>query len=332
MEVALNHYIGVDLGGTNLRAAVVDVQCGACLGTRRALTPLNVDEYGLLASIMNLVKEVIAESGIPVEQVGGVGVGVPGLVDMENGRVMHMPNIPGNWPEVPAAGILSGSLGLPAYLLNDVRCITLAEWQSGAGRGVDTLACYAIGTGIGGGVVVGGQLHLGISGSAGELGHVVVEPNGPPCKCGGWGCLEMYAAGPSIRAEGLSAVSRGLAPRLRALIGGDLNQVTVERMVEAAREGDPDVQAIFKRAGYYLGIAMGHTLAVISPKQIIIAGGVAEAFDLLIDPIRQTLRERVFLVPVDQVDIARGQLGGDAGLVGAALWAWKNDPRINKSN
>jgi len=237
---------------------------------------------------------------------------------------MHLPNIPGNWPEVPTAAILSTDLGLPVYLLNDVRCITLAESRFGAGRGADTLACYAIGTGIGGGVVVGGQLHLGISGSAGELGHVVVEPDGPPCKCGGKGCLELYAAGPSIRAEGLSAVTRGLAPHLRALVDGDLNQITVERMVQAAREGDLDVQAIFTRAARYLGIAMGHTLAVISPQRIVIAGGVADAFDLLVEPIRKTLCERVFLVPVEKMQIVRGMLGGDAGLVGAALWAQEN--------
>jgi glucokinase len=324
VEEHLKYYIGVDLGGTNLRAAMVDVQSGNCLTVRRALTPLDVDEAGLLARMAGLVNEVIVESGVPGEAVGGVGVGVPGLVDLERGVVLHLPNVPGNWPEVPFSQILGDYLGLPVSLLNDVRCITLAEWLFGAGRGVDTLACYAIGTGIGGGVVVGGRLHLGISGSAGELGHVVVEPDGPPCKCGGRGCLELYAAGPSIRAEGLSAVTRGLAPHLRELAGGDLNQVTVELMVAAAREGDADVRAIFNRAGRYLGIAIGHTLAVISPQRVIIAGGVAEAFDLLLDPVRTTLCERVFLVPVSQVEIVRGELGGEGGLIGAALWAREN--------
>jgi glucokinase len=235
--------------------------------------------------------------------------------------VLLLPNVPGDWPAIAFRDELQARIGLPVNLLNDVRCITLAEWTFGAGRGVDTLACYAIGTGIGGGVIVNGRLHLGISGSAGELGHHIVEPNGLPCKCGGRGCLEMYAAGPAIRAQGVTAVVRGWPTRIATLAGGDLNRVTTELVLQAAREGDPFACAIFEQAGVYLGLAIANTLLTISPRKVVLGGGVAAAGDLLLDPIRRTLRERVFLMPADRVEIALAALGPDAGIVGAALWS-----------
>jgi glucokinase len=316
-----NLRLGIDLGGTHLRAALVDTNSGALLAVRRVATESQSGEAALLARMAALADDVIAASGIARTDIGGVGVGVPGLIDLERGVVLLLPNVPGDWPRIPFRDTLAGALGLPVHLLNDVRSITLGEWACGAGRGVETMACYAIGTGIGGGVVIGGKLHLGMSGSAGELGHQIVEPDGVPCKCGGRGCLEMYAAGPAIRAQGLEAVAHGWPTRIAELAGGDLNQVTVERMVQAAREGDAIARGIFERAGVYMGLAIANTLLTLSPQKVVLGGGVAEAGDLLLDPIRRTVRERVFLMPADQVEIVKAQLGGDAGLIGAALWS-----------
>lgn len=321
----MNWRIGIDLGGTSLRAAVVDVDAAAGRGViraaRRTATDAGHGEFELLMRMAALVDAVIVDSGLPRREIGGVGVGIPGLVDLDRGVVLLLPNVPGNWPAIAFRDELQQRAGLPVNLLNDVRCITLAEWTFGAGRGVDTLACYAVGTGIGGGVIVNGRLHLGISGSAGELGHHIVEPNGLLCKCGGRGCLEMYAAGPAIRAQGVTAVVRGWPTRIAALAGGDLNRVTTELVLQAAREGDPYARAIFEQAGVYLGLAIANTLLTISPRKVVIAGGVAAAGDLLLDPIRRTLRERVFLMPADRVEITLAELGPDAGIVGAALWS-----------
>ena len=177
------------------------------------------------------------------------------------------------------------------------------------------------GTGIGGGVVVNGRLHLGISCSAGELGHQVVEMEGLPCNCGGRGCLEMYASGIAITAQALAAVAQRRATLLVDLSEGDLNRINTELVVKAARQGDPLCLGILQRAGQYIGAAVANSLVTVSPRKVILAGGVATAGDLLLEPIRQTVKERVHLVPVEEVEILPAALGDNGGLLGSALWA-----------
>jgi glucokinase len=222
---------------------------------------------------------------------------------------------------VPLGAEIERRVGLPVRVLNDVRAITLGEWAFGAGRRMDTVVCYAIGTGIGGGLIINGRLHLGIDGTAGEFGHTVVEPDGLPCSCGGRGCLELYTSGPAIAALGAKAVMHGHTTRIDTLVEHDLNRITVEVIAQAARLGDPVAGEIFERVGRYLGISIGNMLHAVSPQRVILAGGVAQAGDLLLDPIWRTIRERVHLMPADRVEIVSAQLGSDAGLVGSALWA-----------
>jgi glucokinase len=206
-------------------------------------------------------------------------------------------------------------------LLNDVRSITNGEWRFGAGRGVDTVAVFAIGTGIGGGLVINGQLHLGIGGTGGELGHTVVDYNGPRCGCGNYGCVETYASGPAIAAMGMKAVAQGLTTRLGEMCGYDLNRITPELIARAAQAGDEIAKDIYEKAGFYLGIAAANVCSAIGPRRIILGGGVAQAGDLLLEPIRRTLRERVHIMPVQQVEVVPSQLGDNAGVIGVACWA-----------
>ncbi|MCL5998576.1 MAG: ROK family protein [Chloroflexi bacterium] len=317
----MTYFIGVDLGGTNLRAALIDPASGERLAVRKMATPNRAGPAAVIDSISQLIDEVVAAGQVTREAIGGAGVGMPGLVDLDRGVALLLPNIAGNWPEVMLRDVLERRIGLPVRLINDVRAITLAEWRFGAGKGVDTMACYAIGTGIGGGVVVNGRLHLGISGSAGELGHQVVEPNGAPCNCGGRGCLEMYASGPAIAARAIQAIVQRRPTCMGELVDQDLNRITVEVVLQAARMGDEVARTIFEQAGAYLGIAVANTLLTISPRKVVVGGGVAAAGDLLLDPARRTVRERVFLMPADRVEIVPAELGNDAGLIGAALWA-----------
>ena len=312
--------VGVDLGGTNLRAAVVDVSTGSIVKMLRIRTPSHGDALAVIDAIVELVGQVLNVSGVAPAQIGGVGVGIPGLVDLQRGVALLLPNIPGDWPHIPLAETLRNRLSVTVSLINDVRAMTLAEWTYGAGRGVDTLACYAIGTGIGGGVVINGRLHLGMSGSAGELGHQIVELNGLPCNCGGRGCLEMYASGPAIAARAAQAVIQRRSTRITALAGSDLNRVTAGLVLQAAHEGDEVACAILEQAGVYIGLAVSNTILTISPRKVVFGGGVMAAGELLLAPIRRTVRERVFLAPAQQVEIVAAQLGDDAGLIGAALW------------
>lgn len=317
----MNYYIGIDLGGTNLRAAIADTNTGRVFHQRKCPTLAAEGQDAVIQRIIRLIHELIQEDGISPGTLKGIGIGVPGTPDIESGVIQILPNLPGKWLNIPLQAIIEEQVQLPVALINDVRAITLGEWSFGAGRGAETVVCLAIGTGIGGGVVVNGQFHLGIGGTAGEFGHQVVEVNGLPCGCGGRGCLELYASGPAIAAMGVKEVMHGHTTRIGELVHHDLNQVNVGTIVQAAREGDQIAMEIIQRAGRYLGIAVGNILGVISPQRVIFGGGVSAAGDLLLGPILQTVKERARVIPVEKVQFVFAELGMDGGLIGAALWA-----------
>lgn len=317
----MKRYIGVDLGGTNLRATVVDTDLGHIMTPLQVPAQAHEGHEAVMERMGDLINQVIMTSGAARSEIGGVGIGVPGALDLDRGRVIFLPNLPGTWPDVPLQERIEKLVDLPTRLLNDVRSMTLAEWTFGAGQGVDTIACFAVGTGIGGGLVVNGQLHLGIEGTGGELGHQVIDFNGPACGCGNNGCLEAYASGPAITAMGIKAVIQGLTTIIGELVDYDLNQITPEIIAQAAGEGDLIAQEIFDTAGYYIGIAVGNVITTIGPRKVVIGGGVAQAGDLLLNPIRKTVLERVHMVPAEKVEIIPAKLGINAGMIGAALWA-----------
>jgi glucokinase len=315
--------VGVDLGGTNLRAARIDTDSGQIFARQSVPTEAHKGYDSVIARMAELVQAVLREGGSGSEAPQAIGIGVPGTPDLESGVVLLLPNLPGQWRNVPLGAEIERSLSMPVWVINDVRAITLGEWAFGAGRRLNTVVCYAIGTGIGGGLIINGKLHLGIDGTAGEFGHMVVEPDGLPCSCGGRGCLELYTSGPAIAAMGAKAVMHGHTTLIDTLVDHDLNRITVEVIAQAARAGDPLAHEIFERVGRYLGIAIGNMLHAVSPERVILAGGVSRAGELLLVPIWRTLRARVHLMPVERVEIVLAQLGGDAGLVGSALWAAK---------
>lgn len=316
----MNHYIGIDLGGTNLRAAIADTVTGQIYHQRKCPTLAAEGQAAVIGRIVQLIRELIDVSGVESD-IKGIGIGVPGTPSLDTGVIQILPNLPGQWLNVPLQAIVEDQVQLPVALLNDVRAITLGEWMFGAGRGAETLVCLAIGTGIGGGVVVNGQFHLGIDGTAGEFGHQVVEVDGLPCSCGGKGCLELYASGPAIAAMGVKEVMHGHTTRIGEMVNYDLNRIDVGVIVQAAQEGDIIAQQILQRAGMYLGIIVGNVVGTISPQKVIIGGGVSRAGDFLLKPVMQTVLERIRLVPIHKVQFMLAELGINGGLVGAALWA-----------
>ena len=319
----MKKYIGCDLGGTNLRAAIVDVEAGTVLHHMSIPTLAREGHNVVMKRMADLFMQVIQKSGLQKEDIGGIGIGVPGVLDLEKGETLFLPNLAGTWPHVPLKATIETLTGLPTALLNDVRSITHGEWLFGAGRGLDTVAVFAIGTGIGGGLVLNGQLHLGIGGTGGELGHTTIDFNGPRCGCGNYGCVEAYASGPAIAAMGLKAVTQGLTTKIADLCENDLNRITPELIARAAHDGDETAKDIYERAGFALGVAAANVCVAVGPRRIVIAGGVSQAGDLLFDPIRKTLRERVHVMPVDQVEVVQAQLANNAGVIGVASWAAK---------
>ncbi len=317
----MGYYIGCDLGGTNLRAAIVNSETGSVEHLTIIPTLAHEGHEAVLLRMADLFNGLIEKSGLPKNEIRGIGIGVPGMTDAKQGMTIFITNLPGHWVNVPVAPFITERTGIPAFLINDVRSITWGELKFGAGRGCDSMVCFAIGTGVGGGVVINNQLVLGNTGQAGELGHITVDPHGPRCNCGNYGCLEQYSSGPAIRAAAMKAVAHGGTTILGELVDFDLNKMTPEIVYDAATRGDQTAREIFENAGMYLGIAISDTIVTLEPQRIVIGGGIAKAGDLLMEPIRRTIRERVFLAPLDKIQIVPAELGNNAGVIGASMWA-----------
>jgi glucokinase len=317
-------FVGCDLGGTNIKAGLVDIDKGKVLDSDSIPTLSRKGPESVLNRMAELISGLIHKSSFTTNDIGGLGISAPGLIDLEKNKTLFLPNLYSEWRGVPVGEIMFSHLGLDISMLNDVRAITFGEWAFGAGRGVDSMACFAVGTGVGGGLVVNNQLVLGIDGSAGELGHQTVDPNGPICGCGNHGCIEVYASGPAIAAEAARGVRQGWKTKIAELIDHDLNKLTPEIVAKAAEMGDEFALEVWDRAGTYLGIGVANILISVGVKRVVIGGGVAKAGDLLLDPIKRVVNERVFLMPVEKVEILSAALGTKAGIVGMAAWSAAN--------
>jgi glucokinase len=270
-----------------------------------------------IQNIINTIKDSLKESNNDISNIGGIGFGLPGQIDSINGIVRLLPNIPG-WVEVPLAKIVSDEFKVPVKLDNDVRVATLGELNFGAGKGCKNLICLTVGTGVGSGIVLNGQLVRGASLTAGEIGHVVVERNnGRICGCGSTGCLEAYASGPSIVQMAKEYMMGGKSTKFKEIAAG--NEVTPFMVFEAAKQGDAVAKRIFTIAGEYLGIALVSVVNLLNPEKIIVGGGVGQAGDLLLDPVRKLIKERCISLSAQAVQIVQAELGESAGVVGASM-------------
>jgi len=314
-------YVGCDLGGTNIKAGLVNLEDGEVLLSDSSPTESRQGPEAVLERMAELISRLIDESQVSRNEIGGLGISAPGMIDLETNTTIFLPNLYSEWRGVPVGEKMSALLGLEVSMLNDVRAITYGEWAFGAGKGVDAMACFAIGTGVGGGLVVNNELVLGFDGTAGELGHQTVDLNGPLCGCGNHGCIEVFASGPAIAAEAARGVRQGWSTKIAELIDHDLNRLTPKVVAEAAEMGDAFALEVWDRAGTYLGIGVANILTTVGVKRVVIGGGVGKAGDLLLDPIKRVVKERVFLMPVEKVDIVAVKLGTQAGIVGMAAWS-----------
>lgn len=310
-------YFGVDLGGTKTAIALAR-EDGTILDERAMPTAAHEGPAAVLERIGEAASAMASDAGMEPR---AAGMGVPGLVDRAAGETLFLPNLPTQWRGVPAAGALSKRLGCPVFLLNDCRAATLGELRFGRGRGVSAMVFLAIGTGIGGGIVLDGRLRMGPLGAAGEVGHQTILPDGPLCGCGNRGCLEALASGPALAAEGIRLMRSGLAPKLHELAGGSADRVTTKEMGMAAHAGEESVRQAICRAGGYLGIGIANLVTALHPELVVLGGGVAALGALLLEPVRAAVRERVRMFPVDGVQIDCSTLEDKAGLYGAVALA-----------
>ena len=310
-------YASIDLGGTNLSAALAGAD-GQIILERKQPTRSYEGPAAVLERMAGMVLAMAAEAG---SRPAGLGIGVPGLVDSAGGMTKFLPNLPTQWRDVPVTSVLQPKLGCPVYLLNDARAATLGELAFGHGRTVRTMIFFGLGTGVGGGVVIDGLLRLGPLGAAGELGHQTILPDGPLCGCGNRGCLETLVSGPALSSEGVRLLMSGNAPRLHEICAGDIAKVSPVTMAAAAQAGDGTILDAIRRAGEWLGIGAANLIVALHPELVVIGGGVAEMGDLLLDPVRETIRRRVRMFPTTGLRVERSQLGARAGLLGGIALA-----------
>ena len=298
---AATRHLGLDLGATNLKWAALEQRDGAwsTIATDGVPTRIVADPDDVPAAIVRQLAEVAADAAVRWGPVATAGIGVPGLYDPDAGRARFLVNLPGPWDGQPVAGPVAEVVGVPVALINDARAFGLGELRLGAGRGARTMIGLTLGTGIGGVIVIDGQVHLGHDGTAGEIGHQTIDPDGPPCGCGNHGCLEAFARADRI------ALACGTA--------------TAEDAVIRARAGDAGAIEGIALIGRYLGIGIANMITVISPDRVVIGGGISAAGDLLLGPVRDELVRRVHTTALDRVDLVTAELGTWAGAIGAAI-------------
>ena len=289
-------HLGLDLGGTNLKWAVVERGAQTRLvKTGRVRTDVRDGERSVLRQMVGVATGVIGEH----QGIDSVGVGMPGVLDPDAGLTRFIPNIPGNWDGLTVIEHVTRAVKIPAALINDARAFALAEHGLGAGRGSSSMLGITLGTGVGGGLVLDGHLYAGYQGTAGEFGHQTILPDGPLCGCGNRGCLEALA-----KAEAIASAC---------------GQPGVEESVAAARKGDVRAAHGIGDAARYLGIGVSNVVVLLSVDRVVIGGGVAAAGDMLLDPIREELVRRVHVTDVSRIQVVCGELGVWAGAIGAAL-------------
>ena len=312
--------IGVDMGGTKILSAVIDVK-GNILGTAKVPTKAGRGASEVIDRIADCVRKAIDESGVAAESIQAIGIGAPGPLDPATGVVIFAPNL--GWRDVPLKAELEARLGFPTFVDNDVNVGTLGEHVFGAGRGVQNVVGIFVGTGIGGGIILQGELFHGASKTAGEIGHIIVKAGGPRCGCGTRGCLEAMASRTAMAKQFRRAIRKKRQKSvLSELTGGDLGAIRSGVLAKAVAMNDKLTLKVLKRVTKYLGIGIGSIVNFLNPEMIVLGGGVVEALDgTFLDNIRAAAEKYALPNTLDGVKIVQAELGDNSGILGAAALA-----------
>jgi glucokinase len=313
--------IGVDLGGTNLRIAAVE-EGGRLLESISTTTELALGRGFVIQEMSDAIRN-LARQFVSTHKLLGIGVGIPGIIDLATGTLHAAANLPG-WSNYPVRGELESRLGVPVLLENDANCAALGEKWLGAGTDVEDLCMITLGTGVGGGVVIDGKPWHGLIGMAGEIGHMTVFPEGHPCVCGNYGCLEQYASATAIKRMALKAMENGQAPGLARCMEAD-SAFSARTVFQCAMNGDATARAIFATAGRALGIALGNLINALNFPLYVVGGGMSRAWEAFSPALFAELRKRSIVFRAGEsaakqksTMVVPARLAGDAGLLGAA--------------
>ncbi|HUU43971.1 MAG TPA: ROK family protein [Planctomycetota bacterium] len=311
-----DYVIGIDLGGTNVKAGVVDdagkVVAKHALALNRPKTRRDV-----LDGIYRATEETLKLAKMQADGVRALGIATPGTLDIAAGVVVKANNIP-EWENVPLRDLLSERFGVPALLENDANAAAWGEYWVGAGKDVSSMVMLTLGTGIGGGVILDGKLWHGFRDSAAEIGHMTIDYRGRQCACGNIGCLEAYASADSTVRRFIEAVRSGKPTNLERTVTERPEQVTAKLIHEEALKGDALSRKILEESGFYLGVGITSILHVINPEMVVLTGGMIGAGEMLMESVRRVVSERAVARTRQDVKIEFARLGGDAGFIGAA--------------
>ncbi|MFO7900178.1 MAG: ROK family glucokinase [Planctomycetota bacterium] len=306
--------VGIDLGGTNIKGGLVE-RDGTVLAKKSVRTEAAGGADHVIGRIAGLVDDVIAEGGAAKTDVVGVCVGSPGPLDGETGVIYEAPNL--GWYDVPLGEKLAPRVGLPVWIENDANVAAFGEAWVGAGRGLECVILLTLGTGIGGGIVLGGRLWRGVHGTGAELGHMTIDYDGVRCNCGSRGCIEAYASAPAVVRRMREAIDAGGESALRPAF--DMGEeVEAKQVYEAAADGDALAREVMEQTGRFLGIAVASYVNIFDPNCVVLHGGMVNAGDMLLEPLVEEMNARSFESCRRGLRVLPSALKGEAGLVGAA--------------
>jgi glucokinase len=311
-------YVGVDLGATKILAAVFDSKLRP-LATGKAKTPREAKASVVVAALAEAVRGVVEKAGSGL-QLGGVGVAVPGPLDRAKGIVRYTPNM--GFKDYPLGSELAGLFGAPAFLDNDVQAGVFGELRAGALRGKRNAVGVFIGTGIGGGIVINGELYRGATGSAGEVGHMILQEGAAACGCGNYGCLEALASRTAIAKDAAAQAASGKAPALFEAAGADIRKYRSSVLYDAIEAGDKGVRRSVERSAWWLGVGLANLVHVLNPEAIVVGGGVATRFgERYMKVVEASMREHIMPGLADTVELCLSELGDLAVATGTACVA-----------
>ena len=317
MKEAKKPVLAIDLGGTKIIAAIISSKV---MAKEYQLTLAEEGPQSVIKRVLSMIDHLLSLRNLDPSQLDSISIAAAGAIDIEKGLVTLSPNLPG-WRDIPLRDMVGEKYGVNTFLINDASAAALGEHHFGAGKGVSNLIMLTVGTGIGGGIIINGKLYLGPSGSAGEIGHMTIDVNGPKGTCGNIGCLERLVSGTAVAEEAIRRLSQGEKSSLTEIVGGKIKSITAEKVSLAAQNGDSLALEVISKAATYLGIGLVNLVNIFNPEMIIIGGGLAKVGDLLLEPARRVVRERAFQLSARLVRIVPAQLGDDAAVLGAAIFA-----------
>jgi len=311
--------LAIDIGGTKILTALISNK-GQIMAKEFQLTLADEGPEAVINRIFSAIDRLLTIRSIDPSQLHSISIAAAGAIDFDKGLVTSSPHLPG-WHDVPLRDIVRSRYSVNTLLMNDASAAALGEHRLGAGREVNNLILLTVGTGIGGGIVIDGKLYSGPCGSAGEIGHMTIDVNGPRCSCGNIGCFEVLASGTAMAREAIRRISQGERSSITEIVVGKIEDITAETVSLSAQNGDSLALEVISQAATYLGVGMVNLVNIFNPEMIIVGGGVANMGDLLLNPARQVIQERAFRLPAQAVRVVPAQLGEDAGVLGAAIFA-----------